>query len=204
MGIGATIVSDQIAPNQQKRSGLMEKRNVIGIPPNPNKRGGPFSGPEKFKRDGEQPRDTFIPTILPENSPRRKKRKKRKKARNQATGKITVTVLPAGEAPEHVRRAWIGLTLPCYPISGYAGGDTGVLSGVQLEKNRSGFYVPQTAAIRILEKSRPMAAQWWRENGYPKRGENFQFGEREAKIVSGVRGQQIIEVRDGEHGDPYR
>ncbi len=111
-----------------------------------------------------------------------------------------------GEAPEHIKAAWKGLVLPCWPILGYPTGgyELGVMSGKQQERNRFGFSVPQQEALETLAKSAPEAAQWWRDHGFPKPGTCFCFGENEAEIVSGVTRQQIVHVTGEMQGDPYR
>jgi hypothetical protein len=76
-------------------------------------------------------------------------------------GKVLITAVPPGEAPDWVRQAWVGLELPFYnPTSGgYVGG---VLTRVPT--NRKGFCVETETALDILEKKDPKAAAWWREN----------------------------------------
>jgi hypothetical protein len=90
---------------------------------------------------------------------------------------IRVIATPPGEAPEEVRRAWIGLTLPL------AVGETGprlvrgwgVLSGprtflgsllaqlASLNRQEYGYVVDAAQALALLAECAPWAAQWWRE-----------------------------------------
>ncbi len=56
----------------------MKKIGIIGIP-YPFKKGGPESSLDNYKRDGEQPQDTFVPRVpkatppnLPEIEPEEK------------------------------------------------------------------------------------------------------------------------------------
>jgi len=91
--------------------------------------------------------------------------------------KVRIIARPAGEAPEDVREAWIGLELPV--LSGLFGGrrlvsTSGVLSGpstwpqrlLALVRGRfdirSGYAVNALEAVTILGKKSPMAASWWR------------------------------------------
>ncbi len=113
--------------------------------------------------------------------------------------------MPSGEAPLNIREAWVGLVLPCDPYLGYSDGgfERGVLSKAAT-RNRSGFSVPQDQAIAILEKEKPEAAAWWKDQGYPQDGDYFAFSDTEAKIISGVTHQHIIEVTDEMRGYPCR
>ncbi len=124
----------------------------------------------------------------------------------EKTGKIKIIRIPAGDAPLHVRQAWVGLILPCHPFVGLPdkGLDRSVLSRKRVERNKSGFSVSQVLAIAILENCKPRAAKWWKDHNYPKSGECFGFAEHEAEIVSGVRHQQIVHVTDDMQGDPNR
>ena len=47
-----------------------------------------------------------------------------------ATGRVKVTKIPRGEAPEEIRAAWVGLVLPCYPTVD----EVIIVSGVRLQK----------------------------------------------------------------------
>jgi hypothetical protein len=91
---------------------------------------------------------------------------------------VRIVDVPPGEAPEWVRRAWVGLVLPLLP------GETGprstrthgVLSGPRnwLAKlwwalsgkgQRSvGYAVRARLAVTLLAEHAPEAAAWWREN----------------------------------------
>jgi hypothetical protein len=78
---------------------------------------------------------------------------------------VRIKALPPGEAPEFVRRAWIGLELPL------------ILDQVQPEKMAvegalshqpvdapPGYAVDGKAAIAVLESANAEIAAWWREN----------------------------------------
>ena len=123
----------------------------------------------------------------------------------EATGRITVITTPSGEAPEEVRKAWVGLTLPCYPVSQTSNLLMGVVSrGIRRERKEV-VIVPQIDALAILAEHRPEAARWWRDNGYPMVTiRSFTFDLSAVSIVSGVRPQQITEVTDEMRSDPNR
>jgi len=75
--------------------------------------------------------------------------------------RIRVVSIPPGDAPEDIRRAWVGLVLPI-PTSGASTGRTvGVLSG-EPEDEPAGFPVDGRVAVEALAKRFPDAAQWWR------------------------------------------
>jgi len=89
---------------------------------------------------------------------------------------IRIITRPAGEAPEWVRDAWIGLVIPTGQTEPHAFAAFGVLS---LPKGRSaewwavltgralridGYTVSAIEAVRILSDRNPEAANWWRAN----------------------------------------
>jgi hypothetical protein len=122
-----------------------------------------------------------------------------------ATGRIKIMKIPAGEAPLKIRKAWIGLVLPCHPILGFSPGkEKGVLSNKSAGRGNCGFSVPQCDAIVILANHDRAAARWWEKQGFPVPKECFFFAEDEAKIISGVRRQALVQVEDDMQGDPYR
>ena len=92
--------------------------------------------------------------------------------------RIRIVRAPAGEAPEEIRQAWVGLELPLssrHPGLARLPG-WGVLSGPKTfwrgishllfrPKNKiSGYAVPGDAALELLAKHAPVAAEWWRQN----------------------------------------
>jgi hypothetical protein len=89
---------------------------------------------------------------------------------------IRITSTPPGEAPPAIREAWVGLELPLfhdkpryYLAWGVLTGPRSIMEGIlnffalRFQVQR-GFSVPSLAAIEILAKSDPHAANWWREN----------------------------------------
>lgn len=92
--------------------------------------------------------------------------------------KIRIIGLPQGEAPEEIRRAWVGLILPLasrHPVPRVVP-NFGVLSRPRTtlgafwrmltgRDGRSLNYLVRVAdAIAILDEAAPQAATWWREN----------------------------------------
>jgi hypothetical protein len=83
----------------------------------------------------------------------------------QTVAHLRIVRTPPGEAPEEIRRAWVGVELPLYP------GETepshfqtvGVLSqrGALADM---GYAVDGPTAVDTLEFQSPEAAAWWREN----------------------------------------
>lgn len=130
-------------------------------------------------------------------------------------GLVRIVRTPAGEAPVSVRQAWVGLVLPCASYLGVPdkkpfsrkAPERGVLTGKPVECGkcgRVGVSVPQNKALKILAEANPLAAKWWRDHGFPHRGEFFAFAKDEVEIVSGVKMQQFIHVPEEMMGDPDR
>lgn len=83
---------------------------------------------------------------------------------------------PIGEAPEWVRDAWIGLTLPTSETSSRKWWGFGVVTGpsnaflqiIDLLLGRAlqvnGYPVDAKTAVEVLAASNPSAATWWIEN----------------------------------------
>jgi len=92
---------------------------------------------------------------------------------------IRIIATPPGEAPEHIREAWIGTVIPLLSRRDdgrMKSGGLGVLTGPRTQlgsfwawargksAKESGYVVSGRAAIAALEEHRPDAAAWWREN----------------------------------------
>jgi hypothetical protein len=89
-----------------------------------------------------------------------------KSARESASaGRIRIIAPPPGEAPEYVRRAWVGLELALAPGEAQPRplATFGVLSG-RGEETTFGYAVPGPTAVALLTHHDREAAQWWREN----------------------------------------
>ena len=96
--------------------------------------------------------------------------------RGTRLGRLRVRIVgaPPGEAPDHVRRAWIGLELPLAP--GQRGPcrvpTEGVVTG-QRDDAMDGYLILGSEAVRLLATHDAEAALWWRthaphvlSNGY--------------------------------------
>lgn len=128
-------------------------------------------------------------------------------AETKATGSIRVIKTPAGEAPEQIRAAWVGLVLPCEPISGKLpwGEELHIPSFKPTNRSRDVVIVPIKDALEIIAQERPFAAEWYAELNIPfERADHFAFGLDEVEILSGVEQQKIVEVTDEMQGDPNR
>ncbi len=89
---------------------------------------------------------------------------------------VTINKRPIGEAPEWVRDAWIGLSLPMvehrernWPTLGVLTGPHSVLKqlwafGLGRTKRIPGYLVDAKTAVDLLESANPAAAEWWRCN----------------------------------------
>jgi hypothetical protein len=105
--------------------------------------------------------------------------------------KIRIKSLPPGEAPEHIRQAWIGLEIPVPPrFTGRRRAfGVGVLSGPKgwlgrlfavwlgRAQREIGYIVEGYVAIDLLAVHSPEAAKWWRQNTpqFTKPGRYFIF-----------------------------
>lgn len=105
--------------------------------------------------------------------------------------KIRIIGVPPGEAPEAVRKAWVGLELPL------AAGETtarsartvGVISGAKSRLDhvthgvedtavtRRGYVVDAHGALEVLALHEPDAAAWWEQNAphAVRRGRKLMF-----------------------------
>lgn len=82
--------------------------------------------------------------------------------------KIKIIKTPAGQAPDWVRDAWVGLEMPIREDGQVVMGRLrGVLGGPPDKENVGGFHVDTGMAVKILEEKNPKAADWWRKNLSP-------------------------------------
>jgi hypothetical protein len=124
---------------------------------------------------------------------------------------VRIIATPPGEAPEAVRRAWVGLELPL------AAGETGplgkatvgVLSGRTFWRRfwkvltfqwnlQYGYVIDSRRALFLLADKDPRAARWWRENvpGSWESGRKFVFAaEACEEVIDGGPGRPIDRSR---------
>jgi hypothetical protein len=78
---------------------------------------------------------------------------------------LLILQTPPGDAPEEVRRAWIGVELPLnrWENTPRLKETVGVLSD-RIEGYAMGFSIAGRKAVNALAKQAPDAASWWREN----------------------------------------
>lgn len=104
---------------------------------------------------------------------------------------IRITRTPPGEAPEHIRQAWVGLVLPVHER--YDGPRTrlgvGVLTGPRTwlgvllgiltgrAKRATGYVVDAKTSLELLATHAPEAADWWRTHAprFLEPGRSFLF-----------------------------
>ena len=77
--------------------------------------------------------------------------------------KIRIIAVPPGEAPEWVRKEWVGLEFPVADVDMKKAIRFGVAKGGP-PQNTGGYPVETKKAIEILKEKNPKAAQWWLEN----------------------------------------
>jgi hypothetical protein len=113
---------------------------------------------------------------------------------------IRITRTPPGEAPEHIRQAWVGLVLPVHEH--HAGLQTrlgmGVLTGPRTwfgvllasltgrARRSTGFVVDAKAALELLATRAPEAAEWWRSHAprFLEQGRCFLFAVDVCEVVN--------------------
>jgi hypothetical protein len=105
-------------------------------------------------------------------------------------GGVRILATPPGEAPEHIRKAWVGLVLPLAEPGLRIAQTRGVLSSRRLEepsKVKQGYVVDARGALAVLAESDPAAAAWWEENvpSCRKAGSKLMF---EAEVCEQVEG----------------
>ena len=102
---------------------------------------------------------------------------------------VRIISIPPGEAPEHVRAAWIGLTLPLAVSGAHDTETVGVLSGPKTRlgwffarlfgrtQQERGYLVDAHRAVELLAHHAPDAARWWRESAASavRPGQYFHF-----------------------------
>ena len=96
--------------------------------------------------------------------------------------RITIVETPRGEAPPEIRRAWVGITMPC--VGKFPSCCTvGVLSRKPVDVHQDIFDVCQDEALEILGRTQPQAKAWWNNHGFPKAGRCFTFYHDEIVVL---------------------
>ncbi|MEN9405381.1 MAG: hypothetical protein RLY47_340 [Candidatus Parcubacteria bacterium] len=75
---------------------------------------------------------------------------------------IKIISVPAGQAPEEIRRAWVGVVLPTVGESGPTTPQFGVFGGEPAPENQNGYGVLLRDAVEALRAvGKTEAAEWW-------------------------------------------
>lgn len=79
---------------------------------------------------------------------------------------VKIVIVPSGQAPEWVRKEWVGLVLPLVENASKVERVIGVLGGKVDDGDEyiDGYSVETAAAVIILKEKSPEAAQWWTKN----------------------------------------
>ena len=95
---------------------------------------------------------------------------------------VRITSVPEGEAPESIRRAWLGLVLPVWTTTDGRDGiiQTGVISGKSVPPLK-GYVVYSSDAIEILGRTNREAQSWWETHAL--QSGSFTFAEEWCEIV---------------------
>lgn len=75
---------------------------------------------------------------------------------------IRITSTPPGQAPEWVRKEWVGVEIPVKTQQ--VGLAMGALGGEPEAENLAGYHVNAVQAVSILAQKSPDAAEWWWSN----------------------------------------
>lgn len=78
---------------------------------------------------------------------------------------VRISSTPTGEAPESIRKGWVGLEFPALEpdeTNNPAQAPQGVLSGRSV--GDYGYTVPAIIAFHLLSEKAPAAYRWWCEN----------------------------------------
>lgn len=107
--------------------------------------------------------------------------------RNQPTsitcfGSIQIIGVPDGEAPEWVRKRWVGVIVPVVGITTSLG--IGTVSNKPSDSDPA-FMVLQSVALEHLIPDADDAHEWWTANGFPQSPDAcFGFKIKQCRIIS--------------------
>ena len=100
---------------------------------------------------------------------------------------IEIIDMPEGEAPEWVRKEWIGLKLPLFYGASPNTCCRGVVTWDKVPCG-SGYNVLVIDALKILSLESPEAVKWWKEESIYKEvgieGGLFIFNEKACEIIN--------------------
>lgn len=94
---------------------------------------------------------------------------------------IKIVRLPKGEAPEEVRKAWVGCKLPITDFAEFHLAEEVLSRKPRLKK---GFFVHALSALAILKEKSQAAAEWFERNMELTSSNYFCFNEKECEIIS--------------------
>jgi len=95
---------------------------------------------------------------------------------------IRVVKIPAGPAPEWVRKEWLRLEMKAWKMPP-DGKEHNFLKG-ELLPNRGGFLVDFSHAIEVLADKSPEAANWFIKHRNMMAGNSLAFGPDEVEVLS--------------------
>lgn len=103
--------------------------------------------------------------------------------------KIKIITPPAGQAPEWVRQAWVGLELPVSDAPGQQSHEPryqqrGVLGSMASPDNIGGYNVRTEKALEILRKENAQAAEWWDDHINPQAMPWLVFGKKFCELIN--------------------
>ena len=104
-------------------------------------------------------------------------------------GRIRIVSMPKGEAPDEIKREWIGVEIPCIMYEGTACPDSQTHGAVSGEKEEfcQHYVVYQQSALLALQKKSKDAAEWWLMRGFPQYvGALFSFDAECVQVVEPV------------------
>ncbi len=85
--------------------------------------------------------------------------------KHRRIGVLRIVALPPGEAPEKIRRAWVGVAIPLRRAASQpvTQDSVGVLSKEKMGR-MTGYALTGSEAIQALRARSQKAAAWWEDN----------------------------------------
>lgn len=98
--------------------------------------------------------------------------------------RIKIIAAPAGQAPDWVREAWVGVEIPLADQGNEVSGPfIGALGGAPSPENLDGYEVHGGDALEALRKAgKKDAADWWRKHS-ALGGGHLVFGKQYCELV---------------------